>query len=97
MSISESGSPTTGDYSSNSGFDWKGKDPAQGVEFPNIDISPDYGKTVNWQFVNGRDFLTAFLSDSLAFIINESAAKFMGLKNPVGEVVKWDGRAIIMS
>jgi putative ABC transport system permease protein len=91
VSISESGSPTTGDYSSNSGLDWKGKDPAQGVEFPNIDISPDYGKTVNWQVVNGRDLSAAYLSDSMAFIINESAAKFMGLKNPVGEIVKWDG------
>jgi len=91
VSISESGSPTTGDYSSNSGFDWKGKDPSQGVEFPNIDISPDYGKTVNWQVAAGRDLSTAYLSDSLAFIINETAAKFMGLKNPVGEVVKWDG------
>ena len=90
-SITEAGSPTTGDYSSNSGFDWKGKDPAQGVEFPNIDISPDYGKTVNWQVVSGRDLSTAYLSDSLAFIINETAAKFMGLKNPVGETIKWDG------
>ena len=91
VSISESGSPTTGDYSSNSGFDWKGKDPSQGVEFPNIDISPDYGKTVNWQVAAGRDLSAAYLSDSLAFILNETAAKFMGLKNPVGEIVKWDG------
>src|SRR6202012_1353773 len=28
MSIAEAGSPTTGDYSTNSGFDWRGKDPA---------------------------------------------------------------------
>jgi putative ABC transport system permease protein len=91
VSMSESGSPTTGDYSSNSGFDWRGKDPAQAVEFPNIDISPDYGKTVNWQLVAGRDLSAAYLTDSTAFIINETAAKFMGLKNPVGETLKWDG------
>jgi putative ABC transport system permease protein len=91
VSISESGSPTTGDYSSNSGFDWRGKDPGQAVEFPNIDISPDYGKTVNWQVVAGRDLSAAYLTDSTAFIINETAAKFMGLKNPVGETLKWDG------
>ena len=91
--ISESGSPTTGDYSSNSGFDWKGKDPGQAVEFPNIDISPDYGKTVNWKVVAGRDLSAAYPTDSLAFILNESAAKFMGLKNPVGETLKWDGVA----
>ena len=90
-SIAEAGSPTTGDYSSNSGFDWKGKDPGLAVEFPNIDISPDYGKTINWQFTDGRDLSTAYLSDSLAFVINETAAKYMGMKNPVGETLKWDG------
>ncbi len=90
-SIAEAGSPTTGDYSSNSGFDWKGKDPGQAVEFPNIDISPDYGKTINWQFLAGRDLSPSYLTDSLAFVINETAAKFMGLKNPVGETLKWDG------
>ncbi len=92
ISIAESGSSTTGDYSSNSGFDWRGKDPALAVEFPNIDVSYDYGKTVGWQFTDGRDFSSAFLSDSTAFVLNETAAKFMGLKHPVGETVKWDGQ-----
>jgi putative ABC transport system permease protein len=90
-SIAEAGSPTTGNYSSNSGFDWKGKDPGQAVEFPNIDISPDYGKTIAWKFTSGRDLSPVYPTDSLAFIINETAAKFMGLKNPVGETLKWDG------
>jgi ABC-type antimicrobial peptide transport system permease subunit len=91
ISIAEAASPTTGNYSSNSGFDWKGKDPGQAVEFPNIDISPDYGKTIAWQLADGRDLSAAYLTDSLAFVINETAAKFMGLKNPVGETLKWDG------
>ncbi len=89
--MAESGSPTTGVYSTNSGFDWKGKDPAQAVEFPNIDVTYDYGKTVGWQFVSGRDFSRAFLTDSNAFVINEAAAKFIGIKNPIGETLKWDG------
>ena len=91
ISIAEAGSPTTGNYSSNSGFDWKGKDPGQAVEFPNIDISPDYGKTIAWQLTAGRDLSSTYLTDSLAFVINETAVKFMGLKNPVGETLKWDG------
>jgi ABC-type antimicrobial peptide transport system permease subunit len=32
-------------------------------------------------------------SDSAGFVINESAAKYMGLKKPVGEVVHWSNRA----
>jgi ABC-type antimicrobial peptide transport system permease subunit len=90
-SIAEAGSPTTAVWSTNAGFDWKGKDPNQSVEFPNIEISYDYGKTVGWQFADGRDFSRDFLTDSVGFVLNETAVKFMGLKNPVGETIKWDG------
>jgi ABC-type antimicrobial peptide transport system permease subunit len=90
--VCESRSPVTGVWSTNSGFDWKGKDPGLAVDFPNTEISFGYGKTVGWQFIAGRDFSKAFASDSSAFVINATAAKFMGLKNPVGETVKWDGK-----
>ncbi len=90
-SMAEAGSPTTAVWSTNAGFDWKGKDPGLAVEFPNIDVSYDYGKTVGWAFKEGRDFSRQFLSDSSSFILNETAVKFMGLKNPVGEIMKWDG------
>ena len=89
--VAESGSPVTAVWSTNSGFDWKGKDPNIAVEFPNIDVSYDYGKTVGFQFKEGRDFSKEFVSDSTAFIANETAIKYMGLKNPVGETIKWDG------
>jgi len=90
-SIAEAGSPTTGVYSTNAGFDWKGKDPTLAVDFPNIEVTTDYGKTIGWQFKDGRDFSAAFPTDSVGFIINETAAKFMNLKNPVGETIRWDG------
>jgi putative ABC transport system permease protein len=91
MSVTEAGSPTTAVWSTNAGFEWKGKNPGQAVEFPNIDVSYDYGKTVGWQFKEGRDFSREFLTDSLGFIVNETAVKFMGLQNPVGETIRWDG------
>jgi len=90
-SMAEAGSPTTAIWSTNAGFDWKGKDPGLAVDFPNIDVSYDYGKTVGWQFKEGRDFSREFLSDSLTFVLNETAVKYTGLKNPVGEIIKWDG------
>ncbi len=88
--MAESGSPTTEVWSTNSGFEWKGKDPGMAVDFPNIEISDDYGKTVGWDFIDGRDFSRDFLTDSTGFVLNEAAVKFMGLKNPVGETVSWD-------
>jgi len=92
ISVTETGSPTTEVHSTNSGFNWRGKDPSLAVEFPNIDVDNDYGKTVGWQFADGRDFSKEFATDSTAFVINETAAKFMNLKHPVGEIIKWDGQ-----
>ena len=88
--MSEAGSPTTAVWSTNGGFNWKGKDPNQSVDFPNCGVTFGYGKTVGWQFLKGRDFSKDFATDSVAFVLNETAAKFMGLKNPVGEIITWD-------
>ena len=92
VSLAEAGSPPTAVWSTNAGFDWPGKDPTQAVDFPNIEVSCEYGKTVGWQFKEGRDFSKEMPTDSLAFVLNESAAKFIGLKDPVGQILKWDGQ-----
>ena len=89
--MAESASPLTDSWSTNGGIEWRGKDPNQAVDFPNTAVSYDYGKTVGWQFIAGRDFSRDFAVDSSAFIINEAAAKFMGLTSPVGEIMRWDG------
>ncbi len=91
VSIAESGSTPTEAWNTSSGFEWKGKDPALSVDFPRIDVSYDYGKTIGWELAAGRDFSKDFASDSSAFIINEAAVKFMGLQNPIGETIKWFG------
>ncbi len=91
-SMAESGSPTTGTWSTTSGLDWKGKDPDLSVDFANIDASYDYGKTIGWQFKEGRDFSKDFATDSSALILNEAAANFIGFKNPVGETITWWGK-----
>jgi putative ABC transport system permease protein len=40
----------------------------------------------------GRDFSKDFGTDSLAFVLNETAAKFIGLKDPVGQILKWNNK-----
>ena len=92
VNMAESYGPVTNNWQTNGGFDWKGKDPSLSVDFPNSSVTYDFGKTVGWQFIQVRDFSRDFATDSSAFIINESAAKYMGLKNPVGEIIKWDGQ-----
>lgn len=88
--MAESSSPATWLWSNRSGFDWHGKDPSLQTEFGAITVTRDYGKTVGWQLKEGRDFSKEFSTDSSALILNEAAVKFMGLKNPIGETIKWD-------
>lgn len=85
-------SPLTGVWNTNGGFEWEGKDPDLGVDFPNSGVSYDFGKTVQWEIKAGRDFSREFATDSAAFIINESAAEFIGMENPIGKTLRWGGR-----
>ena len=76
-------------YSANGGFEWEGKVPGFKDMFGTIGVTHDFGKTVGWQFVQGRDFSRAYTTDSAGIVLNETAVKYMGLKNPVGKTVRW--------
>lgn len=92
--IAESSSPATEINNSRDDVSWKGKDPSMTVDFANIRVTTEFGKTMGWQFVDGRDFSSAFRTDSTAVILNEAAVKYMGLKNPVGETIRVGKRAL---
>ena len=89
--MAASTSPLTQVWNTNGGFEWEGKDPNMAVDFPNNNVSFEFGKTVQWKIKEGRDFSREFATDSAAFIINESAAKFFGFDNPIGKALKWNG------
>jgi putative ABC transport system permease protein len=89
ISMAEASSPTTEGSGSSSGFTWPGKDPNLSTDFLTSYNSHDYGKTIDWQLKEGRDFSKDFATDSSAVLLNESAANFMGLKKPVGETIHW--------
>jgi putative ABC transport system permease protein len=88
--IAESGNPITEVWNSNGGMSWKGKPAGSSSDFPMSSVSFDYGKVVGWKIIEGRDFSRNFPSDSAAFILNESAVKYMGFKNPIGEQVSFN-------
>jgi putative ABC transport system permease protein len=98
--VSGASAPVTAVWSNNGGFEWRGKTADKVDGFATVWISPDFGKTVNWQIKAGRDYSTALASDSLTFpfksdlqyslVINEAAAAYMGFANPVGEKIVWD-------
>jgi ABC-type antimicrobial peptide transport system permease subunit len=55
-----------------------------------------YGKTVGWQLTRGRDFSPAFGRDSSSVILNEAAVSYMALRHPVGEIIDWWGRKLLV-
>lgn len=90
VEMAASGSPTTSVWNTNGGFDWEGKDPDLAVDFPNNAVSFEYGKVIGWTIKEGRDFSRDHASDTAAFILNESAVKFIGFKDPIGKVLHWN-------
>ncbi|AYB29997.1 ABC transporter permease [Chryseolinea soli] len=87
--VAQSSSPLTQVWSNNGGFDWEGKDPGLQAGFATIWSTAEYGQTVGWKIVDGRDFSRDIASDTAAIIINQAAVKFMGIEDPVGKIVKW--------
>jgi putative ABC transport system permease protein len=92
VNMGKSSSPTTGTYSFQSDFDWDGRDPQLMPNFGVVWCTHDYGKTIGMQIINGRDFSREFASDTASMIINEAAVDYMGLKDPVGQIVRFNRR-----
>jgi ABC-type antimicrobial peptide transport system permease subunit len=84
--IGNSTGPLTAIWNNTGGYDWPGKDPADDSKFAGCGVSEGFGNAVGWQVLAGRDFSTMFATDSSeSIIINEAAAKYMRLKDPVGK------------
>ncbi|GAB2699108.1 ABC transporter permease [Mucilaginibacter koreensis] len=50
-------------------------------------VDEDYIKTLDMKLAAGRSFSAQMPTDTAAVVINETAAKFLGLKNPVDQVL----------
>ena len=69
------------------GWDWTGNDSHATPNFRWMGVSHNFGKTVKWKFVQGRDFSGANPADSSSVILTESAMKTMGLKDPLNSFI----------
>lgn len=69
---------------SNNFVGWPGKPDELKVIFTTIVTDYDWAKTMGVKMIEGRDFSEDFKSDSLAIVVNRTAVKVMGLKDPIG-------------
>lgn len=85
--MSTSSAPTTRIWSNRSGFDWEGKPEGFQEDLAWTEVSPEYAKSLGLKIVAGRDFSREFASDSTGVLLNETAVKYMGIKDPVGKFI----------
>lgn len=90
--MSESTGSVTIQYGGTTNVTWQGKEPDTRPLLMSNRITHEYGKTIGWQIADGRDFSRELVTDTSSIIINESAVKLMNLKNPLGELVKYNGK-----
>ena len=74
-------------------FNWPGKNPKDLILFNYRGVGYDFTKTIGAKIIAGREFSSGFV-DTVNVLVNETAVKIMGLKQPVGAVIKWDDTPI---
>jgi putative ABC transport system permease protein len=67
------------------GVDWEGKDPGNNISFTDAAIGYDFISTMKLKMVDGRDFSKDFITDTMGYILNETALKRIGYTNPIGK------------
>jgi ABC-type antimicrobial peptide transport system permease subunit len=93
LSVTKTSAPMTEGWSNTWGIEWPGKDPKDKTIIDRYCADDKVAMTVGLQMVKGRDIdLNAYPTDSSAVLLNESAAKLMGFKDPVGGIIKDNGQ-----
>ena len=94
IAVTKSMSPISTRYSDGWGWEWKGSTEAdKKTDFVRMASDADFIKTMGAKLIAGRDIdIKNFPTDSTAMLLNETAVEAMHFKDPVGQIVKADGK-----
>lgn len=71
------------------GFDWEGKPAGFAETIALYSTDADLVKTTGLRLIAGRDIdIHRYPADSFAVLLNETAVKVMGFKDPVGKIIR---------
>ena len=93
--VASSSSPITTIYSYQGDFNWSGKREDQRNNIATISVGHHYSEATATKVVAGRDFHEDY-NDSASVILNEAAVKYMGLQDPIGEIITADDEKYIV-
>lgn len=66
-------------------FTWEGQEKDQYVGFKPTSVGWDFLEMMNLDIVEGRGFSREIITDTAAFMVNETALEQMGLEDPIGK------------
>ena len=80
-------------FYANNTMEWPGMTEEQkSIYFRDIAVNVDFGPTIGWTVLQGRDFSRDYQTDSTAAIVNEEGARALGFKNPIGKTVRFENK-----
>jgi putative ABC transport system permease protein len=83
--------------SSTTDLHWPGQEPGKLVSVAAMSVGNTFIKTTGIKLIAGRDFRPNGVADTSTYIINEAAAKLMGMTQPVGkQITFWFGKGPII-
>ena len=92
QSVTRISAPPTDIYGSTGAVSWIGKDTTTNIMFTQVSVGYDFLKTMGMRLLSGRDFSKDFPSDTANYILNETAVKATGYKEPIGQPFTLFGR-----
>ena len=89
VSITRTNAPLTESFSNTWGYQWAGKSPNDKTIINTFVQDEGLVTTAGLKLLAGRDLdLDQYPTDSTGTLLNESALKVMGFKDPIGQIVK---------
>jgi ABC-type antimicrobial peptide transport system permease subunit len=90
--IARTSYPITDIWSKSPAPEWEGKPENLQILFANLNVDENFLVAMDVKLLNGKNFSGA-PSDSSAMLLNRAAVEVMGLKNPVGKQIRYEGKA----
>lgn len=83
------GSHVPGNVGQNVSINWEGNETGSPLGVYYILVEPQYIETFEMEMLDGRSFSENFSKDdSIAYILNETAIKQMGIEDPIGKSIR---------
>ncbi len=88
LEMAGTSAPMTNVWSNRSGYTWDGKPAGFQEDLAHTSVSYEFTQTLGLKITAGRGFSREFATDSNAVILNETAVKYMNIKDPIGKYIR---------